>query len=88
MPEIIDFGRISKPERKVLEITSFAGIDLSSAPSDVDKKRSPDAVNMMPDSLGNPIKRTGFGLLEDYGERINGFYKLGEHRIVHAGTKL
>ena len=88
MPEIIDFGRISKPERKVLEITSFAGIDLSSAPSDVDKKRSPEAVNMMPDSLGNPIKRTGFGLMGDYGERINGFYKLGEHRIIHAGTKL
>lgn len=88
MPEILNFGKVPKPEKNVLEITSFAGIDLSSAPSDVNKKRSPDAPNMMPDNKGNPIKRTGFIFLEKLGGRINGAYKLGEHFIVHAGESL
>ncbi len=88
MPVEMNFNRIKEPEKKVLEITSFAGIDLSSAPSDVSKKRSPDAINMMPDSLGNPMKRTGFDLFADYGERINGAYSLREHFIIHAGDSL
>ena len=88
MPEILDFGKFSEPERKVMEITSFAGIDLSSAPFDINRKRSPDAPNMMPDSKGNPIKRTGYEFFEDYGKRINGAFSLGEHRIIHAGNSL
>ena len=88
MPELLKFDNTGAQERKVLEITSFAGVDLSSAPGDISKNRSPYAPNMMPDNIGNPIKRTGFLLYESFGERINGVYKLGEHRIVHAGTKL
>ncbi|MBQ7875498.1 MAG: hypothetical protein IJ306_10180, partial [Oscillospiraceae bacterium] len=88
MPEMMNFGEISSPVKKVLEITSFAGIDLSSAPADIDSSRSPDAPNMMPDSKGNPIKRTGFSVLQNLGGRINGAFILGEHRIIHAGTEL
>ena len=88
MPEVLNFGRVSVPAGKVLEVTSFAGIDLSSAPTDVSRKRSPDAPNMMPDSLGNPIKRTGFSILENYGARINGSFSLGGQRIIHAGRSL
>ena len=88
MPELLNFGSSPKPVKKVLEITSFAGIDLSSAPSDINKKRSPDAPNMMPDNKGNPIKRTGFSLFMNLGGRINGAYYLGEKMIVHAGRKL
>lgn len=88
MPELLNFDKSGAQTKKVLEVTSFAGVDLSSAPADVDKKRSPYAPNMMPDSIGNPIKRTGFKFYESYGERINGFYKLGEHRIIHTGSRL
>ena len=88
MPELLNFGKTGAQTKRVLEITSFAGIDLSSTPADIDKRRSPHAPNMMPDSIGNPIKRTGFQLYESYGDRINGFYKLGEHRIIHAGSRL
>ncbi len=73
---------------KTFEITSFLGIDLSSSEADVDKRRSPNAVNMMPDSLGNPIKRTGFEKVGSFGAQINGCFAFGEHRIVHAGDKL
>lgn len=88
MPEQLDLKKLPEISTKILEITSFAGIDLSSAPADIDKKRSPDAPNMMPDSKGNPIKRTGFSLFENCGERINGAFVLGKHLVVHAGKSL
>lgn len=88
MPEMLNFGSAPRPVKKVLEITSFAGVDLSSAPADINRKRSPDAPNMIPDSKGNPMKRTGFALFESFEGRINGAFKLGEHRIIHAGDSL
>lgn len=88
MPKAINYRNVSAPTEKVLEITSFAGIDLSSAPADIDKNRSPDAPNMMPDSKGNPVKRPGFSFIKTLSGRINGSFKLGEKRIIHAGTGL
>ncbi len=88
MPKAISYRNVSKPTEKVLEITSFAGIDLSSAPADIDKSRSPNAPNMMPDSKGNPVKRPGFTFIKTLSGRINGSFKLGDKRLIHAGTKL
>lgn len=88
MPAMINFTDGGSLSEKVFEITSFAGIDLSSAPADIDKKRSPNAPNMMPDSKGNPIKRPGFSYIKKYSGRINGSFMLGEKRLIHAGTKL
>ena len=88
MPEMLNFGSAPRPVKKVLEITSFAGVDLSSAPADINRKRSPDAPNMIPDSKGNPMTRTGFALFGSFEGRINGAFKLGEHRIIHAGDSL
>jgi hypothetical protein len=88
MPGSLNFEKENSKAKKVLEITSFAGIDLSSAKADIDRKRSPDAPNMMPDSKGNPIKRTGFFLLKNFGERINGAFVFGEKVLIHSGTKL
>ena len=69
MPKILNFKAGTEPAKKVLEITSFAGIDLSSSPADVDRRRSPDAPNMMPDSLGTPVKRPGFELFRKFPGR-------------------
>lgn len=88
MPGIFKFGRAEVPKTKVFEVTSFAGIDLSSAPTDVSQKRSPDAPNMMPDSKGNPVKRPGFYIEKNFGEEINGHFTLGSDEIIHAGKKL
>lgn len=88
MPAMLNFSGGSSPVKKILEITSFAGIDLSSAPADIDTKRSPDAPNMMPDSKGNPIKRPGFSFVENLPGRINGSYALGDKRVIHAGDAL
>ena len=88
MPKALNFEAAAAPARKAFEITSFAGIDLSSAPADVDRKRSPDAPNMMPDALGNPVKRPGFDLRAKYPGRINGSFSFGDKRIIHAGDEL
>ena len=88
MPAAINFKNAVVPAKKVFEITSFAGIDLSSAPADIDKKRSPDAPNIMPDSKGNPVKRPGFLFTQKLPGRINGSFKLGDRRIIHAGDAL
>ena len=88
MPVAMNFSGGNVPAKNILEISSFRGVDLSSAPADIDKSRSPDAPNMMPDSKGNPIKRTGFFLSENYGERINGAFVFGEHLVIHSGSSL
>ena len=88
MPQAMNFPAAATPAKKVLEITSFAGIDLSSAPADVDKRRSPDAPNMIADALGNPVKRPGFSVIQNYDERINGCFAFGNERVIHAGDSL
>lgn len=88
MPVLMNFSGGSTPAKKVLEIKSFAGIDLSSAPADIDKKRSPDAPNMMPDAIGNPVKRPGFDIVRNLSGKINGSFSLGEKEIIHAGKSL
>ena len=80
MPVAMNFSGGNVPAKNILEISSFRGVDLSSAPADIDKSRSPDAPNMMPDSKGNPIKRTGFFLSENYGGRINGAFVFGKEK--------
>lgn len=88
MPKMMNFPASAGNPKKVLEITSFAGIDLSSAPADIDRRRSPDAPNMMPDSKGNPVKRPGFSYIGKLSGRVNGSYKLGDRRLIHSGDSL
>ena len=75
-------------KKSIYSINKFKGIDLSSAPSQIDDGRSPDAPNMIVDFLGKPIKRTGFALERNYGAKINGRWELFDHEIIHAGKNL
>lgn len=49
---------------------NFAGVDFTNDASNCWYRRSPDAVNMMPDEAGNPFKRTGW-TIEKSAEEIN-----------------
>lgn len=40
--------------------TNFKGVDFTNDPTQVFKRRSPDALNMIPDDGGTPYKRTGW----------------------------
>lgn len=88
MPVFLTFEKASLPAKKTFSVTAFGGIDLTSSPTDIDLRRSPNAVNMMPDSRGNPIKRPGYAVRETLPGRINGRWQLFEHEVIHAGTAL
>lgn len=78
--------------QQTLFLEKFRGVDMTSGVVNVDNTRSPDAPNMMPDANGYPVKRPGYELLNDYGARINGAYRIvvdGEEvTIIHAGRSL
>lgn len=75
-----------------VNISRFRGVDLSNSPSNVDETRSPDALNMIPDMAGKPVKRTGYHRVGTYPAVIHAVHYLdlpGETRmVVHAGDKL
>ena len=54
----IDVPKASKVYTTTYE--NFKGVDFTNDPSNVWYRRSPDAVNMMPDESGRPFKRTGW----------------------------
>lgn len=88
MPKQLNFASAATPAKQRILIDSFAGIDLSSSPTDIDKKRSPDAPNMMPDTKGNPKKRPGFERTAAFDGRINGRWTIKGHEVIHAGSSL
>ena len=74
--------------RNVLSISHFRGIDLYNSPSNVEGGRSPSAPNMVRDEVGKVRKRMGYHRVRDYGGAVNGAFRLGGQRLIHAGEKL
>ena len=85
-----DFG--TSPQLKSLNMSNFRGVDFANNATQVAKNRSPEAVNIISDLAGKPVKRTGYETIAKFGSKINGIYRLKteavEKFIVHAGTKL
>ena len=56
------------------------GVDFTSDPALVDRRRSPEAVNLMGDATGNPEKRPGWRTLATLNDPIDflGYFRLGE----------
>ncbi len=84
-PNIEDAPSVRK---SVFTIDNFKGIDLSSAPAQIDKRRSADAPNMISDLFGKPVKRMGYHLVKNYGGKINGHWELFGHEIIHSGKNI
>lgn len=72
-------------------IDNFLGVDFTSSPIEVDKKRSPNAVNMI-NNNGYNETRNGYEIITKFDSRINGIWNVDiqneEILLVHAGTKL
>ena len=85
-----------EPERLVFE--KFRGVDFSNYSGVVDSTRSPDALNMMPNKNGQPIKRYGSASVKvddlpvQYESQINGLYSLitesETYRLDHEGMNM
>ena len=72
-------------------IDNFLGVDFTSSPIEVDKKRSPNAVNMI-NNNGYNETRNGYEIIKNLDSRINRIWNVDipneEILLVHAGTKL
>ncbi len=91
MPEVLYRQKDGQGRRSIV-LDRFRGVDLTSGPMNVDASRSPDALNMMPNDDGFPVKRKGYNTIEQYDGAVYGAYSLvdGEKvvHLVHAGSKL
>lgn len=88
VPKLVTPKNIPTVKKSRFQIEELLGVDLTNSPSNVDKRRSPDAPNMIRDVPGKVRKRNGYFQKEKYPSRINGVFVLGERMIVHAGDKL
>lgn len=72
-------------------IDSFLGVDFSTSPLEVDKRRSPFAKNII-NNNGYNETRNGYEVIHNFNEQINGIWNIDLEKeelfIVHAGTKL
>lgn len=84
---------VNSNARKSVVINDFKGVDLTNDRNNVDKTRSPEAPNIMPDANRMPVKRPGYWRMADLGGKIYGRhrYKVGDSidgYFIHAGNYL
>lgn len=81
----------SAPSINIEKMEMFCGVDMTNAPANVKKTRSPNAPNMIRETRGKVRKRTGWHTVKSYKGKINGVHFLvGEKnkKIVHAGNNI
>lgn len=99
MPEMLHVGNLSNPTVYMKTMERFRGVDFSSGETACAEYRSPDAMNMMPDRNGYPVKRPGYKTELDFyvsygGGNVYGCYRLEDpsgpsiDEFIHVGTKL
>ena len=66
----------------------FAGVDFSLDPTLISAHRSPDAINMIPDSDGHPEKRVGYRKVATYNSKINGIFEHSGKILIHSGNSI
>lgn len=87
------FNIPTSPTKYQQNISSFLGVDFTSAINEIDKRRSPNAFNII-NNNGKLEKRTGYKVLAYLGNKadVNGVWNVdtvsGEYFVVHCGTKL
>ncbi len=84
------FNIPSQKERYAYEITDFKGVDFTSSPLQVDKKRSPNAKNIINNNGFNET-RNGYQVVNTIGTCINGVWNIDTDTdlfLVHSGNKL
>ena len=81
----------SETKKYYYEIEDFKGVDFTSSPLQVDKRRSPNAKNIINNNGFNET-RNGYDVLNIIGTCINGVWNIdttdGDLFLVHSGTKL
>lgn len=85
------FNIPSQKERHVFSIEEFKGVDFTSSPLQVDKRRSPDSKNMINNNGFNET-RPGYAVMNTIGDCVNGVWNIDTEDedlfLIHSGTKL
>lgn len=82
----------TKLRRKVY--AAFRGCDFTTDPAEIDDSRSPDALNMIADDAGFPVKRCGWRVMHELTGRIRSMIFVqfsgvtNPCIVIHHGTKL
>lgn len=86
----VNFKVPASPQKSIVTISDFLGVDFTNSPANVDEQKSPNSENMIRDVPGKVRKRMGYRTIKKYDGKINGAHMLrgsGEP-LIHAGTKL
>lgn len=67
----------AQPKVYTTKYEGFKGVDFTNDPSNVWYRRSPDAVNMLPDEAGRPFKRTGWEIAISVSQLAQKYYDDG-----------
>lgn len=85
------FNVPTQRQNNVYSIDEFKGVDFTSSPIEVDKRRSPKSINMICKN-GKNEKRNGYNILNNIGSCINGVWNIdtptSEVFLVHSGNAL
>lgn len=77
--------------KSYFSIDGFMGVDFTTSPIDVDKRRSPNAKNLI-NNNGYNETRNGYEIVKQFDAQINGIWNIDlptkEIILVHSGTKL
>lgn len=90
----VTFKIPKSPQKSIETINEFKGVDFSNSPANIEKSKSPDAVNMIRDVPGKIRKRMGYKVNKTYtgtgSLKINGYhFRRGDnYAIVHVGNKM
>lgn len=81
----------TETKKYYFEIEEFKGVDFTSSPLQVDKKRSPMAKNIINNNGFNET-RNGYDVINTIGTCINGVWRINTEDetlfLIHSGTKL
>lgn len=81
----------SETKKYYFEIEDFKGVDFTSSPLQIDKRRSPNAKNLI-NSNGFNETRQGYSVMNTIGKCVNGVWNIdtedGDLFLVHSGTEL
>lgn len=81
----------SETKKYYYEIEEFKGVDFTSSPLQVDKRRSPNAKNVINNNGFNET-RNGYRVLNTVGDQINGVWNIdtdkGDLFLIHSGNNL
>ena len=75
----------SAPTIRTIAYTGLLGHDLSQHANMIDRRHSPDMLNMISDEGGNPVKRKGWEIMYTHGQDISDLYSCsidGDNYII------